>query len=157
MPHTHESLCYTVEVFVIYNGKVLLRKHDKYKIWLSIGGHIESGEDPNQAAIREVKEEVGLKVKLVEASSMNPPTNKDYRELIPPRFTNCHRVSPTHEHVTLVYFARAQTDRILNEGEEQSEECKWFTKEDIDSGKYDLKDHIKFYAKEALRELSERR
>ncbi len=36
-------------------GKVQLRKHDKYNIWLSVGGHIEPDEDPNQAAIREVK------------------------------------------------------------------------------------------------------
>lgn len=39
-----------------------MRRHDKYKIWLGVGGHIELDEDPNQAALREVKEEVGLAV-----------------------------------------------------------------------------------------------
>ncbi len=62
MPHIHEKIDFTVEVFIVYDNKVLLRKHDKYKKWLSIGGHIELDEDPNQAAIREVKEEVGLDI-----------------------------------------------------------------------------------------------
>jgi len=54
MPHIHDKIDFTVEVFIVHNNKVLLRKHDKYKIWLSVGGHIELNEDPNQAAIRDV-------------------------------------------------------------------------------------------------------
>lgn len=54
MAHIHEKIDFTVEVFVVFQNKVLLRKHDKYKIWLSVGGHIELDEDPNQAALREV-------------------------------------------------------------------------------------------------------
>ncbi len=65
MPHIHDTIDFTVEAFVVHNDKVLLRKHDKYKIWLSVGGHIELDEDPNQAAFREVKEEVGLDIELI--------------------------------------------------------------------------------------------
>ena len=54
MPHIHDNIDFTAEVFVVYKGRVLLRKHDKYKMWLSVGGHIEPDEDPNQAAVREV-------------------------------------------------------------------------------------------------------
>lgn len=52
MPHIHEKIDFTAEVFVVYKNKVLLRLHDKYKIWLSVGGHIELHEEPNQAAVR---------------------------------------------------------------------------------------------------------
>ena len=62
MPHLHEKIDFTAEVFIVYQNKVLLRKHDKYKMWLSVGGHIELDEEPNQAAVREVKEEAGLDV-----------------------------------------------------------------------------------------------
>ena len=55
MPHIHEKIDFAVEVFVVHKNKVLLRKHDKYKTWLGVGGHIELDEDPNQVAIREVK------------------------------------------------------------------------------------------------------
>ena len=83
MPHIHEKVDFTVEVFIVHNGKVLLRKHDKYKIWLSVGGHIELDEDPNQAAIREVKEEVGLDVKLFGTAPSFGAQGIEYRELIP--------------------------------------------------------------------------
>ena len=45
MPHIHDKIDFTVEVFVVYKNKVLLRKHDKYKLWLSVGGHIELEDD----------------------------------------------------------------------------------------------------------------
>ena len=67
MPHIHEKVDFTVEVFIVYKDKVLLRKHDKYGIWLSVGGHIELDEDPVQAALREVKEEVCLNIELIDS------------------------------------------------------------------------------------------
>ena len=65
MPHIHEKIDFTVEVFIVHKDKVLLRMHDKYKKWMSVGGHIELHEDPVEAAHREVKEEVGLDIELV--------------------------------------------------------------------------------------------
>ena len=47
MPHIHEKIDFTVEIFIIYNNKILFRKHDKYGVWLSVGGHVELYEDPN--------------------------------------------------------------------------------------------------------------
>ena len=60
MPHIHKKIDFTVEVFVVYKDKVLLRMHDKHHIWLSVGGHIELGEDPVEAAKREVKRKLSL-------------------------------------------------------------------------------------------------
>src|SRR5579883_1980028 len=111
MPHVHDLIDFTVEVFIVHNHRVLLRKHDKYKIWLSVGGHIELNEDPNEAALREVKEEVGLHIKLDDSRRKSRAEDKT-KELIPPYFLNRNRVSPTHEHITLVYFATSQTDTI---------------------------------------------
>ncbi|MBS3152506.1 NUDIX domain-containing protein [Candidatus Woesearchaeota archaeon] len=150
MPHIHDKIDFTVEVFIVYNNKVLLRKHDKYKMWLSVGGHIELDEDPNQAAIREVKEEVGLNVKLSGVSKSFKDKN-EYYELIPPKFLNRHRINKDHEHITLVYFAASDTDKLSLSDKELSEECKWFTKEELEL--YDIKESIKFYALQALEEL----
>jgi ADP-ribose pyrophosphatase YjhB (NUDIX family) len=153
MPHIHEKVDFTSEVFVVYKNRVLLRKHDKYKIWLSVGGHIELDEDPNQAAIREVREEVGLDVKLFGEVPSFGEEGRGYKELIPPASVNRHRVSPTHEHVTFVFFAKSDTDKIRESKEELSEECKWFSKEELDSGRYDIKESIRHYAKMALERL----
>src|SRR5258708_3752310 len=106
MPHIHDKIDFTVEVFIVFKEKVLLLKHDKYKKWLSVGGHIELDEDPNEAAIREVKEEVGLDIAL-DDSLLAFRQADGTKELIPPYFLNRNRTSDDHEHVTLVYFATA--------------------------------------------------
>ena len=154
MSHINDRLDNTVEVFIVYNKKVLLRKHDKYKIWLSVGGHIEKDEDPNQAALREVKEEVGLNIKLYRNSSIPLFQNEDYQELIPPEFINRHRITRTHEHVTFVYFAKSFTDKLILSETEKSEECKWFGLEELSEEKYNIKEHIQYYSKKALETLS---
>ncbi len=155
MPHIHDKIDFTVEVFIVFKDKVLLRLHDKYKIWLSVGGHIELDEDPNQAAVREVKEEVGLSIKLIGATPNTgevPSATFQYHELLAPRYLNRHRVSPTHEHVTLVYFATAESDSIaVTYQSDKSEQWKWFTRAEIESA--DLRPNIKFYALKALEEL----
>ncbi len=149
MPHIHDKIDFTVEAFIVRNNKVLLRLHDKHKIWLSVGGHIELDEDPVQAVIREVREEVGLDIKLLGTTQ---PFVDGSQDLIPPKFLNRHHVSDSHEHVTLVYFAQSGTD-ILDAitGREQSDGLKWFTAEELDDPQYGLKDNVRFYAGEALK------
>ena len=105
MPHIHEKIDFTAEVFIVYQDKVLLRQHDKYKKWLSVGGHIELDEEPNQAAVREVKEEVGLDITLHNEEDLSITEGHGYQELIPPEFMNIHKINDTHQHITLVYFA----------------------------------------------------
>ncbi len=51
------------DAVIIENGKVLLvqqRKQSAYGLWGLPGGHIEPGETPEAATLREVQEEVGL-------------------------------------------------------------------------------------------------
>src|SRR3989338_3992126 len=151
MPHIHEKIDYTAEVFVVYSNTVLLRKHDKYKIWLSVGGHIELDEDPNQTAIREVKEEVGLDVVLADGLRPFTKETSGYKELIPPMFLNRNRISEKHEHVVLVYFAKSKTDKlILPITKEVSEGCKWFTIDELKNPKFELTKHVQIYANSAL-------
>ncbi len=146
MAHIHEKIDFTVEVFVVYGGRVLLRKHEKYGIWLSVGGHIELDEDPNQAALREVKEEVGLDVLLHDDRTFSE-NSEGFTELLPPVSLNRHKISDTHEHVCLVYFAQAQTDYVVPEKE--TDEWKWCTAEEIDSMN-DLRPSVAYFAKQAI-------
>lgn len=43
-------------------GKIYLGHHIKADDWIPPGGHIEPGETPQDAAIREMEEELGLKI-----------------------------------------------------------------------------------------------
>lgn len=154
MPYIHDKIDFTAEVFVVYGNKVLLRKHDKYKFWLSVGGHIELDEDSDQAAVREVKEEVGLDAELFHGGSGDLVNMDGYKELIPPQFMNRHRINDSHEHVSLVYFARSNTDKLVLSEKEKSEDCRWFTREELNDPKYGIKDHVKMYALSALDKLT---
>src|SRR3989338_1219545 len=68
------------------------------KIWLSVGGHIEHDEDPSQAAIREVKEEVGLDVKLFDDEDLSFLNTEYGTSLIRSQYVSRHRINPTHKH-----------------------------------------------------------
>lgn len=149
MPHIHEKIDWTVDVLIVHEDKVLLRKHDKYKVWLMVGGHIELDEGPTEAALREVKEEVGLDVELIGAVPQISEGD-GYREVLAPAFMNIHRINDTHEHLALVYFARALSTEITQGEGEISDGIKWFTKEELDDPQYGLKETIKHYAKAAL-------
>ncbi len=151
MPHIHEKIDFVVETFVVHKGKVLLRKHDKYNIWLSVGGHIELDEDPVQAAYREVKEEVGLEVEIVAPTGgYSPNTEKDYMELQLPATISRHRINPTHEHVCFVYFASSKTNEVIPEKE--TDQWKWCTLKEIETLS-PMNENTRFYAKKALREV----
>jgi 8-oxo-dGTP pyrophosphatase MutT (NUDIX family) len=132
-----------------------MHKHKKLGLWLPPGGHIELDEDPNQAAIREAKEETGLDVELVgESYSYEGNSPYDARELIPPKFLNRHffDTSRTHEHVDFAYFARSSSAEARHEIE--GGEMRWFTKEELEKNVEQIVPDVQRHALEALRELA---
>lgn len=160
MAHIHTELGqidYAVDVFVVYENKVLLRFHDKHDLWLAPGGHIELDELPEEAAVREVKEEVGLDVELVFADQVPEGATEDedrQTELHLPSFTNVHSISESHRHFSFVYIARATTDVIVEpEGKEKSGGCIWLTKEEL-LAHPEVRPNIKRYALKALEVLA---
>src|SRR5271156_3852589 len=107
MAHIHEKIDFTVSIFVVKDGKVLVVLHRNLKRWLPLGGHIELDEDPEQAALREAWEESGLDVELL--GERPPTTEPGTRALLAPRFLDIHRISDTHEHIGMIYWARPKS------------------------------------------------
>lgn len=156
MPHIHEKIDFCSETFVVYKNKVLLRKHDKYKIWLSVGGHVELDEDPNTAAVREVKEEVGLDVVLFKEEGKQPKFKESKNiSLVPPQFMVMHSIDEKHSHVAFIFFAKSETDQLELSETEVADDCRWFSKDEILDEKYGVPDSMQVYALKALEVLSE--
>jgi 8-oxo-dGTP pyrophosphatase MutT (NUDIX family) len=93
---------YTVATFVVHHGRLLLLFHPKFGLWLPPGGHIEHGELPDEAAVREVLEETGVRCRLVGEHGVEV----EYpRQLIRPLGIQVEKIRPGVEHIDLVYAA----------------------------------------------------
>ncbi len=51
---------FSVAIFCRHGGEILLVRHKRLGTWLPVGGEIEPGETPLEAARRELREETGL-------------------------------------------------------------------------------------------------
>lgn len=89
--------------FVVWDDRLLLHHHAKLAMWLPCGGHVEPGELPDDAAVREVLEESGVAVELVGEKAIDAPGPVP---LVRPRGIQLEPIGPGHEHIDLIYFAR---------------------------------------------------
>jgi 8-oxo-dGTP pyrophosphatase MutT (NUDIX family) len=55
-----ERRAFSVAIFCRNGGEILLIRHKRLGTWLPVGGEIEPGETPLEAARRELHEETGL-------------------------------------------------------------------------------------------------
>ena len=51
---------FSVSIFCRHDGAILLVRHRRLGTWLPVGGELEPGETPLEAARRELREETGL-------------------------------------------------------------------------------------------------
>jgi 8-oxo-dGTP pyrophosphatase MutT (NUDIX family) len=115
---------FTVAVLVVRDGRVLLHWHATLGRWLPPGGHIESHELPDEAALREVMEETGVEVELV-SLPLNPiDLPGQPRQLARPLGIQLADIGPDHQHIDLVYLARGLT--------EGSGAGAWITRDQLD-------------------------
>lgn len=140
---------FTVAVFVVHERRVLLHYHHKLGKWLPPGGHVEDNELPDEAAVREVLEETGIRARLLGARGL--PIDEP-RQLVVPAGIQVERIYAGHEHIDLVYFARpdpdvldaAEVDPILAE----SDRVGWYAATElVDLG---VNDEIRAWAQRAL-------
>ena len=99
----------TASGLVVHDNKVLLIFHPFIQQWFQPGGHIDDGESPIDAAIREVREETGF---LCALDSEDPkPIDIDIHE-IP---ANPKKYEDAHLHIDLLYCLRVLRQEKSNE------------------------------------------
>ena len=151
MAHIHEKIDFTVAIFVVRDAKVLVILHRKLGKWLPLGGHVELDEEPETAALREAREESGLDVELI--GERPPTTEPGTRALIAPRFLDIHRISETHEHIGMVYFARPKGGSVSLAAEEHHD-IRWVSSAELDTLQPAMSNAVKWYCRKAIEEVS---
>ena len=150
MAHIHEKIDFTVAIFVVHEHQVLLVHHRNLNKWLPLGGHIELDEDPEAAALREAREESGLEVELL--GERPPTTEPGTRALIAPRFLDIHRITDTHEHIGLIYWARPRNG-TLTLAPAEHHDIRWCSSKELDQLQPPMTRAVKWYCRKAIEEV----
>lgn len=132
----HKLILMNFAVAAVFNekGELLLQKRGDKKKWGLVGGTLELGETLEQAVVREVFEETGLKVKPT--SVIGIYTGSKYNVLYP----NNDRVQP----VTTLFNVKVIGGKMREIYDEETLELKYFSKNNLPeiAGK-DFEDMIK--------------
>jgi len=148
MPHIHEKIDFVASAWIVHEDKILLVYHKLLQAWLPVGGHIELDETPDEALLREVKEECGLDIEII---GEKPPyiEGSSARFLWRPAYVDIHPFNYKHQHIGLEYFAKAKSSSVRL-AEDEHEKIKWFTEKELDDPQYNIPIAVKFLAKKAL-------
>jgi ADP-ribose pyrophosphatase YjhB (NUDIX family) len=97
---------FSVAVFARHAGNILLIEHKRLGKWLPVGGEIEAGETPLEAAVRELREETGLEGRFDAKLGVDgtPHGLIGYEE---------HQAGAKGLHMNFAFVADVDTDRVV--------------------------------------------
>ena len=105
------------------DGSVLLSHWTTGDLWTLPGGGVEPGEDPADAAVREIFEETGYSARLDGLLGIHSTV-----------FTAEERISGTDSlhHIQIIYRATVVGGALTNEADGSSDEARWVQLNDLD-------------------------
>ena len=104
----------TASALIVGRRGVVLHRHRLLGVWVAPGGHIDAGEQPWEAAVREAREETGLQhITLANGSS----------DLL---HVDVHRGPRRHTHLDLRYLLDGD-DADPAPPPDESQDVFWFT------------------------------
>ncbi len=127
---------FTASAIIIKDKKVLLVNHKKLGVWLYPGGHIEDDETPDNAVVREVKEETDLDVEIVgDIDNSLADTKADVSVLHRPYQILCELIEgeKPHCHIDLIYICRVLKNSNLVYNPNESDGIQFFSLADLEN------------------------
>ncbi|OGR88532.1 MAG: hypothetical protein A3J74_05650 [Elusimicrobia bacterium RIFCSPHIGHO2_02_FULL_57_9] len=116
--------------YVVRDGKTLLLFHKKLKMWLPPGGHIDEGELPEEAVLREIREETGLEAEILSPKRAKESQEDGVRTMHIPDHVQLENIPNHPQHIDLIYFCRARDGKAIFSPAEH-EGMKWHSLEDL--------------------------
>lgn len=130
----------SVYVYDFNTKKFLFINHKKLKKWLQPGGHLENDELPDEAAIREVFEETGLKVRLI---GTRKPRETDQ---VCPYGIQINKIEDgIHEHMDFIYLATPENEVILRPDYNEINDIGWFSIQEILMPEFDTFEEQRYW------------
>lgn len=126
----------TATVYVVDDGATALHDHKRHDVVLPPGGHVDRGELPHEAGIREVEEEMGLTPTLVR-DDPDPIETDNCRSIPRPHRqmlydVNVHDGAVGHQHVDQIFFATVPSREIdPGDGEVAADAWDWYAPADL--------------------------
>lgn len=109
---------FTASCFILDgDGRLLLHLHRRLNRWLQMGGHVEAGESPQAAALREGAEESGLRDLALTPAMFDLDIHG-----IP-----AAKGEPDHDHFDVRYIARTAFPETIAIDRTESNELAWVT------------------------------
>jgi 8-oxo-dGTP diphosphatase len=101
---------FSVAIFARHADRILLIRHKRLDTWLPVGGELEEGETPLEAAQRELREETGLSGRFTRLGDVDgtPPGLIGYEE---------HAAGSKGLHMNFAFVAEVDTDVVVGNGE----------------------------------------
>jgi 8-oxo-dGTP pyrophosphatase MutT (NUDIX family) len=122
--------CFVATAYLVRDGKTLLIKHKKLGMWLPPGGHIDEGETPDQAVLREALEETGLEGEFVVAPRAPVMRLGRVESLHEPQRVQVEELPGHNHHIDFIYYLRAKPGAHSHRPDE-SDDIRWHTPEDL--------------------------
>lgn len=107
-----------IVLFDQFEKKVLLVHHNKAKLWLPAGGHVETDEHPKTTAVRELKEELGITAPFV------------FEHPVFITVTQTRNIDSGHTDVSLWYVMNGDSKKLLSFDASEMSEYQWFSFEE---------------------------
>jgi len=138
------------------NKNILMLKRDKppwVGYWMVPGGHVEDSEAPHEALIREIKEEAGIDVSIVDFHDEDMKKLKKIEhgiKRLPQPFLVQEEISghKDHKHINLVYICKYSRNSFKSP---ESMKLKWMPLDEIKKTKTPY--NVKLWSKKILERM----